>query len=415
MRPPLVLLLVFAGIAAGFFGGSLLRPSQLDSSSAVAEDLVLPTDTAAVEVSPELVAPGDRPRETPRSERQELAPETATASLFSEALMVRHKAEFTIGWKSERADLPGEGVVATGAEDFRSEVLALSRALGVRAAVAQTKSEASAQALLDGSGKDILRAIDDGVWAPPLGFVQDEAFAKITTSRGGAGAVDGQAFVENVKARIDDGAVLTFGPGVYQLGESRLRGRGPKNGIPKDVTIIGAGRDGTLLQIGDIGSREDIERITFKNISLDAQNNGLFDQRKGSLSIHLEAVRIVRFDAGHGGCTIFDSRGGTAVTAVNTEFMGGYGRQPGAGEFLDGEPFLGSFKNCVIELAQLGGLNSLHQGQVHFDGCRFRLKGPDPRNWTNSRVTFAGCSYEPIPSDASDLQKDLKNLFPDVR
>ena len=186
-------------------------------------------------------------------------------------------------------------------------------------------------------------------------------------------------------------------------------------GIPKDVTILGAGRDTTLLQMGDIGSYEDIERITFRNISLDTQNDGLFDQRRGSLSIHLEAVRIVRFDAGHGGCQIFRTRGGTAVTAVDTEFMGGYGRNPGMARFLDGEPFLGSFKNCVIELVNMGNLRSLDEGQVHFEGCHFHLEEPDPRNWSNSRVSLAGCTYEVIPSDASDLKKNLQDLFPEAR
>ena len=103
------------------------------------------------------------------------------------------------------------------------------------------------------------------------------------------------------------------------------------------------------------------------------------------------------------------------MTAIDTEIMGGYGRSPGSGELVRGTPFLGLFKNCTLELVELRSLQELDGGQVHFDGCRFRLKEADPRGWTGESSTFSACTYERIPRDSEGLQKDLADLFPGVR
>ena len=207
--------------------------------------------------------------------------------------------------------------------------------------------------------------------------------------------------------------MLSFGPGIHTLDERRFRGE-DRSGIPKDVTIIGAGRDSTLLQMGDISSRTTVDRLTFRNITLDAQNDGLFDLRLGSLSLHLESVRIVRFDAGHGGCSIFSVRGGSVLRARDSQIVGGYGRAPGRGGLFRGTPFLARFTNCHLELVELRLERLGRDSKAVFQNCSFvRPEGDaDPVLVQNPSVAFYGCRSRMLETrNRHGLQRDLSELF----
>ena len=106
--------------------------------------------------------------------------------------------------------------------------------------------------------------------------------------------------------------MLSFPAGIHRLDERRLRGpRGEP--FPTDVTIEGAGMDATLLRLSDISIPSDVERLTIRDLTLDCENDGLFDLRSGDASLDIAGVRIVRFDASHGGCRIFTGDRGTVL------------------------------------------------------------------------------------------------------
>ncbi len=421
MRLPIVLLFTVAAGVFGFSAGLLSRAPER-----VAPAMIDATPTRDVAVAGgsnevQLDAPGllgRTPLSTsgpPRNEPAEAESQgLIEVPLFSASLLAHHANEFNSGWKSVRAQDAPTSAMEQGEAEFRYTTLHLSRKIGKREAEGLNKEEAAGKALQDGSAVGILLAIEKGVWKPPEGFVNGEEFAGATLARSGGGAIDGEDLMTDKSVAIENGSVISFGPGIHKLDERSFRDAGRGN-VPMDVTIIGAGKNSTLLRIGDISSGADIVRLTFRNMTLDANNDGLFDQRSGSLSLHLESARVVRFDARHGGCYIFSASNGCAVTAVDTEFTGGYGRSPGTGYFLRSEPFLGHFKNCTLELVDLRNLKQLDSGQVHFKGCRFVIRGEDPRAWKNALITMVGCSYEAIPVQAKDLQKDLTNLFPQLR
>lgn len=421
MRIPVVLLVTIAASAAGFATGLLSRAPR-----AAAPDVVdaVPSPGIAEAIESDevpLETPGMRPGADPGAREALMKDSTnidsqddSASPLFSATLLAHHGKEFSSGWKSVRGDQASVSAVERGELDFRRDTLSLSSRLGAEAAEALSKQKAAADALKNGSAAGMLVALDEGAWTPPKDFVTGKEFAEATLARSGGGSVSGEDLTKGEFKPIGDGSVVTFGPGVHTLDERSFRGADRRD-VPKDITVIGAGKNSTLLRMGDIGSRADIQRLTFRNLTIDADNDGLFDQRGGSLSLHLESARVVRFDAGHGGCYIFFSRGGGAVTAVDTEFTGGYGRSPGNGSFLRGEPFLGHFKNCTLELIDFRILKGLRSGQVRFDGCHFIVQGEDPSTWQNPVVTMAGCSYEEIPRQAEGLQKDLADLFPQLR
>ncbi len=263
----------------------------------------------------------------------------------------------------------------------------------------------------DHSAAGVLAAIESDTWIPGADFVLGEAFEKMTRTRRGDGAVSGEAFIAARNAKLADHAVLSFGPGIFTLDDHRLRGEDPR-AFPKDLTIVGAGRDATLLTMGNIGGVDGIERLTFQNLTVDANNDGLFDLRRGSLSVRLEQCRVVRFDAGHGGCYTFSVRAGAAVSAVDTDFVGGYGRAPGMGRLLRGTPVLARFKNCRFELIELSTAKSLADGQLYFEGCAFSIMDSDPQLWNNRHVTVTGCTYEARERNAEGNTKNLADLFP---
>jgi hypothetical protein len=421
MRIPIVLLVTIAAGAAGFSTGLLSR-APLAAAPDVVDALPSPEVVEGSESDEvPLETPGRRPsansgaREALVDDSTHSGAQDSSASpLFSATLLAHHEKEFSSGWKSVRADQVSVSAVERGELDFRRETLLLSSRLGAEAAEALSKQEAATDALKTGSAAGMLVALNEGAWTPPNNFVTGGEFAEATLARSGGGSVSGEDLTKGEFNPIGDGSVVTFGPGVHTLDERSFRGADRQN-VPKDITVIGAGKNSTLLRMGDIGSRADIQRLTFRNLTIDADNDGLFDQRGGSLSLHLESARVVRFDAGHGGCYIFSTRGGCAVTAVDTEFTGGYGRSPGNGSFLRGEPFLGHFKNCTFELVEFRHLKGLRSGQVRFDGCHFTVQEEDPSTWQNPVVTTAGCSYEEIPRSAEGLQKDLADLFPQLR
>ena len=147
--------------------------------------------------------------------------------------------------------------------------------------------------------------------------------------------------------------------------------------------------DATLLQLGDIGIRGDVQRLAFRDLTLDAGNDGLFDMRSGALVLDLERVRIVRFDAAHGGCHVFDARG-VLIRARDSKIIGGYGRHPGHGDLFRSGPILARFSRCRFELLDMSLSRVGSRGRVLFQDCSFHLLEENPMLAATENVQFAG-------------------------
>ncbi|MEM6569515.1 MAG: hypothetical protein AAF957_13965 [Planctomycetota bacterium] len=408
-----------AGAVVDPFGASA-APTASDGRPEVARRTPEPE---AVETSPEVELRAPR-REVPEEPPGEMAPEppmerteltVEPGDVFGRALLEHHASEFARGWSEVRADEPSQAERVEGEADFRRQTLALSASLGQWAAEARTRLEELAVSIEADDGPAMLAAYVRNEWRPDDDLFEGDALERITRAPTSAAAVDGIDFLSNRGEKLEDGVTLTFGPGVFTLDERRIRASDGDR-IPNDLTIVGVGRNATLLQMGDLGGRGTFERLTFRDITLDAQNDGLFDHRHDGASVSFQRARIVRFDAAHGGSTIFSFRGGAFIDANDLEIIGGYGRAPGQGDLVRGGPMIGRFRNCRFELVELRRMRSWREGRLEFTGCSFTLVGPDPREWASWHLAFHGCSYGRMELTADDDgSKSLQDLFPDAR
>ena len=254
-----------------------------------------------------------------------------------------------------------------------------------------------------------VEALRDGD-APAEYGVEGVLFDALVANRGSEAVVDGDAFADG-EAPVTEGLVLRFGPGLHTLDEARLRG--PEGAsFPRDVTLAGEGMDVTLLRLGDLSIRGDVERLTLRDLTVDCGDDGLFDLRTGALGLRAERVRFVRFDAGHGGSVLFAARG-VVLDLRDCEVLGGFGRAPGLGDLVRGEPAQGRFTNVRFELLD-PGFRALDAAV--FTNCRFdRILAADQA--APGHLVFRGCQFgEPLPNgySLSDLRRELAELFPEL-
>jgi len=344
------------------------------------------------------------PSPSPSGERRE-----AEGVLFSEALLAHHDTQYLRGWSEIRARPvePSPALVAGAEAGFRERVLGLSERLGAKDAEQANETDALALSLETLDVAALLQFARDEIWIPDETFPTSERFAELWTPRTAGANLDGPGFVSGREAELTPGATLVFGPGIHVLDARRLQA---ENGvIPADVTLVGAGKDATLLRIGDISTRGFLERLTLRDMTLDADNDGLFDIRSVTALVDLQRVRIVRFDAGHGGCNTLSASRGAIFRARDVDFVGGYGRSPGNGDLLDGAPIIALFQNCRFERIKMRDLTPGDGSQVRFQDCRFVTEWnpiqPQPG------LAFERCQYEELePTEIETLP--LSDLFP---
>ncbi len=223
--------------------------------------------------------------------------------------------------------------------------------------------------------------------------------------------ISGEAFAKGEAGELVAGMVIRFGPGVHHLDERAFRGA-DGDSLPADITVIGAGMDATLLALGDISIDSVVERLAFRNMTLDCENNGLFDLRNESMLLDLERVRIVRFDAGHGGCKIFGVTRGSVLRARDCQIVGGYGRSPGNGDIFRRGPVIARFENCHFELVD--DWPRLKNSRIHYKGCTFALLRKNPADYPVDGELYENCSFsDPLGSPAAEarMNKKLSDLF----
>jgi hypothetical protein len=330
--------------------------------------------------------------------------------LFSSALLEHFRTQFSGAWLEQRNPEPEPHEIEAGEKQFRQNVLGLPARLGELRAKELNRKDEAAAAIEAADGTALIAMASEGLYSPDPADTEWELIDRSVDQRSSSDAVDGAAFARGGD-HLSEGMEIVFGPGIHALDERRLRGE-DQSTLPSDITVSGAGMNSTLLSIGDISIRQNVTRLAFRDLTLDAQNDGLFDMRSGSLVLDLQRVRIVRFDAGHGGCNIFSSRG-AMIRATDSEIVGGYGSYPGGGYLTRGSPILARFSNCHFEFLDLS-LDYIGKGRVIFDRCSFSLLNRDPRQRHDSRVTLLGCTFGELldpNTPRSELQKQLSDLF----
>jgi len=214
---------------------------------------------------------------------------------------------------------------------------------------------------------------------------------------------------------IADGATLEFPAGVHVLDTRRIFRRGRK--FPKDLLIVGVGMDDTLLRIEEISTDDEVASLTFRNLTLDCNNDYMTDLRHDSpATIRLESCRVIGFDMGAGGSVMFAARTG-AFYASDCRFEAGYSRtRAGFGNlFRVSRGLLVRMENCVFN----GPFSSIFDGgssaTFHFEGCEIRdtkrLLGRCKTSSSNG-VTFQDCSLIDLTGDTRSIRRSLADINP---
>lgn len=330
--------------------------------------------------------------------------------LFSMTLLAMFDQEFRRGWMSQRSAEPQPGDSSEGEKDFRAGVLALPFSLGARGAEEANGQEQLELAIEGGDWITLLGAIDDGRYEPSVAEASGAMIDQVMVRQASRSSIDGTNFANDDSMALLAGTEIVFGPGVHSLNERRLRGPDGST-LPADITVSGAGMDVTLLRINDISVRGVVERLAFRDLTIDAEGDGLFDLRYAQALLALERVRIVNFDAGHGGCYLFDVREGTMLLASQCEFVGGYGKSPGRGHLFRSDPVVARFEDCSFSYFDV---NPPSGERISFSNCRFELLNRNPIPNAPAGVVYKNCTFtRPLGEveDRSTLKKKLSDLF----
>ncbi|MHC4777077.1 MAG: hypothetical protein ACYTFG_00720 [Planctomycetota bacterium] len=215
-------------------------------------------------------------------------------------------------------------------------------------------------------------------------------------------------------SKVGDGATLSYGAGQYRLNVNHY-GRGKK--FPKDVLIQGAGMDVTLLRLNELSSETEIHSLTFKDLTIDCNDDYFTDLRCNEpVVIRLVNCRVVRFDMGAGGSVMLAART-AAFFAERCKFEAGYGRSPGSGNlFRVRSGLLARLDRCEIT----GPFGSIFDedsaATYHFFNCVITKLSP----WEKKKiqrspkgVTFENCVVSCLDEEAhreSRMNRKVKSL-----
>lgn len=329
-----------------------------------------------------------------------------------EALKNFFHKRFLYAWRNEREEDPEDYDFASAEVRFNDSLNKIPLEIGRSAAERRNNEDELDDAIAMGGSIALIDLTRKGAYLPDTKDLEWELIDRCTSQRESGLEVNGAVFSDGDWLPLTPGMTIAFEPGIFSLDETRLRAEGGY-ALPTDVAIQGAGMDATMVELGNINVKGNVERLTLRDLTIDAVNDGLFYLRTGSLIVNLERVRIVRFDAGHGRCDIFRAEGGMLIRANECEFIGGYGEHPGSADLFKGNPILARFTRCHFELLRL----ALHEmqrthsrGRISFQDCTFTLLSRDPFTTKIQNVDFPGSLVEkllPRGTQLNLLQKDF--------
>ena len=235
-------------------------------------------------------------------------------------------------------------------------------------------------------------------FVPPFELLgSDEAFGAHFRRHAEGSEHDGER-IDGSQA-LGDGDTVRYPAGRFEV--SYLRTQAGE--IPKDLLLIGAGMDETLLVLAsDITSRAPVHSLTLRDATIHCNDNYFTRLRSAPFTIRLERCRVIGFDMGAGGSVMLSGRVG-AVFATGCRFEAGFGRSPGSGNLLRVRSlFLARFVDCDF-VGPLSDLVERHRGAVVFERCRFtRLHERVHRHLAAQRdhASFVDCTFgDPLPQD----------------
>ncbi len=390
---------------------SVARPLQ--SSPPPAED----AGSGPLPVGP-ASAPFAEPALPPTPER-----EAAGSGLFSQALVAYARDGIEAGWGQLRSDALGQERAAEGMGQFEQRVLDAPQSIGLSLARQASEREAALEDLRSGGVFALLEALEDGGGPLPDLVRSDAEFEALFERAAPESFLSGLSYRKSAEP-FADGTTLDFPAGVFELGD--ITDYWPV--FPRDVTLAGAGRDATLLVVGDLSADERLRNFTLRDCTVFTDNEYLFDLRREAAGIRLERVRLTGFDTGAGKSCAFGTEE-LALLAVDSLFVAGYGRHPEYGRLFDvrTDALVARFENCRFEGLQLDLERTRPGATVVFETCTFidLSDYEDPRRVQEARagIVFDSCSFQgkgrwegqPGGEPWEPVALDLNDLFPGWR
>ena len=326
------------------------------------------------------------------------------------------KRQFELAYEKEFGKPPSAAATATAMQTYMDKVNGFAKELGMEAGQEAIHMERIDNKQLD--GPSLIDALDNIRFDSLGGF----GFTKLRVAQLAApgrpvNQYDGRKLVKDPKAilKLKENTEITFPEGTYALDEQKLTSalRRAKKKFPNGIAFVGSGKEKTTLRITDVGFTSfDIDRLSFRDMTIDCDNDGLFDKRRGSLTLRLSNVRLVRFDAGHGGCDSFSINDGLIVHATDSEFVGGYGRSPGHGSIFDStDVLLGYFERCIFSGIKYDLFRVIHPRNsiLWMDDCKFDREYEIQKNRFYNHgncVHFEGCIFDFVPPELQWVPQD---------
>lgn len=344
-------------------------------------------------------------------------PTNGVAQKLPDDLLEAAKVNFTKAFQLEFGEEPSKKEVDVAMKQYARAVNSWAAQMGTRAGkeASRLRNVRRSFASLDGLALiDVLREmrIDS---LSSFGFEKSK-IADLVQSDMAINQIDGRALIKDPKSilNIEDNTEIVFPAGTYSFNERQLMRildtAGKK--FPVGITFVGDGKDTTTLKLNSAGfTRKNIGRLGFRDMTIDCDNDGLFDKRQGCLTLMLSNVRLVRFDAGHGGCRLFAVNDGLIVYAKDTEFIGGFGRSPGHGSiFSSSKVFMGHFERCSFFGIEYGLFRMMRDRSslLWMDECSFDRKPMD-----KSCVELKDCktdAKQPEINWAPEKDTEIENL-----
>ena len=320
------------------------------------------------------------------------------------------KSKFEQAYQAEYGKPPSAATTAKAMQTYTAAVNSLAANLGTQAGQKAKRMDNMRVGVDKLDGPALIDVLDDMRFDTlgDLGFSKKRV-VELTELDTLVNQLDGKLLVNDPQSilKLKEKTEIVFPAGDYTLDERRLvrhlEGAGKK--FPKCVTFVGSGKEKTTLKLTDAGfTRSDVDRLSFRDMTIDCNNDGLFDKRQGSLTLRLANVRLVRFDAGHGGCKLFRINDGLIVHATDSEFIGGHGSSPGNGNiFSNSDVFLGYFERCTFS----GINNELFRpirertSILWMNECKF-----DKLHRSTKAVQLTGCKFDFNPPELDWVPQD---------
>jgi hypothetical protein len=313
---------VLVGLLAGWILGSLSRSGGRSAPARPLVETEKRVEGADHEARSELsLSSRSSAHEASREPERPEASTPSDGELISDALREHARAGILRGWSKVRGDVMPEGKLPEALGWVERGIHEGPESIGRHFAELQTKAEQPEEPV---ESEETERVTPDPIEAflahDPielldrveerhdtelrLGLVNDAAgFAQLFPGRA-ARTLDGRASLAKFDAALEDGTVLDFPPGVFRL--RRLR---TSDSFPRDVTLRGAGMNGTLLLFGDLSTLGELRNFTLRDCTVFNENGPLFDLRARPASVLVERVRLIGFDCGAGGSVLPMPRG----------------------------------------------------------------------------------------------------------